>query len=462
MELIWIILPISLSLGGLAGYLIAQRSARKTQYQTLEELNLARQQLAEERGRAHAQASLVERESRMLKENLDRRELELGGLQGQIRSLSEEKSRLQAQGENLEQQLKRNAEEIARQEERLRNEFRALAQDILKKNSNELNEANREHLGHLLNPLRDQLERFEKKVQSSQEVGTERHTELKVELEKLRELNTRLKEEANNLTRALKGDSKKQGNWGEMVLERVLELSGLEKGREYEVQQTIRADGSTYRPDVVVSLPENKHIVIDSKVSLLHYEAWASAETEEERSAAVRQHLSSVRNHIRQLSDKSYQQGEGLDTPDFVLMFMPLEPAFSLAVREDPDLFGTAWERKIVIVSPTTLLATLRTVASIWKHEKQTQNALEIARQGGDLYDKFVSFLADLDGIGQQIERLRTTYDAATNKLHSGKGNLIRRVEKLRQLGAKAGKDIPERYRLADNAMEEDERREEV
>ncbi|HRZ76746.1 MAG TPA: DNA recombination protein RmuC, partial [Bacteroidales bacterium] len=388
--------------------------------------------------------------------------LELGGPQGQIRSLSEEKSRLQAQGENLEQQLKRNAEEIARQEERLRNEFRALAQDILKKNSNELNEANREHLGHLLNPLRDQLERFEKKVQSSQEVGTERHTELKVELEKLRELNTRLKEEANNLTRALKGDSKKQGNWGEMVLERVLELSGLEKGREYEVQQTIRADGSTYRPDVVVSLPENKHIVIDSKVSLLHYEAWASAETEEERSAAVRQHLSSVRNHIRQLSDKSYQQGEGLDTPDFVLMFMPLEPAFSLAVREDPDLFGTAWERKIVIVSPTTLLATLRTVASIWKHEKQTQNALEIARQGGDLYDKFVSFLADLDGIGQQIERLRTTYDAATNKLHSGKGNLIRRVEKLRQLGAKAGKDIPERYRLADNAMEEDERREEV
>jgi DNA recombination protein RmuC len=456
----WIYWMVGLSgiiLGAFAGYMWALQAARRSALEIREELSLNQQRLAEERGRAQAFADNAARESATLKESLEKREAQWLELQSKVTELLEERSRLQARAAHLEELMRKNLEEAAKQEERLRNEFKAMATEILKQNSTALNEANREHLGHLLNPLREQIERFEKQVHSSQQTGTERHTELKVELERLRDLNSRLQEEANNLTRALKGDSKKQGNWGEFVLEKVLELSGLEKGREYTTQQTIHTDGSTYRPDVIVALPENKHIVIDSKVSLLHYEAWASADTEEERVLALRQHLQSVRNHIRQLSEKNYQHGEGLDTPDFVLMFMPVEPAFSLAVREDPELFNTAWDRKIVIVSPTTLLATLRTVSSIWKHEKQTQNALEIARSGGELYDKFISFLQDLESIGTQIERLRTSYDAATNKLMTGRGNLIRRVEKLRQMGAKASKELPERYRIGDNSAEEDD-----
>ena len=458
MEAYWIIGLAALVIGLLIGYFVAQQSAKTVQQKLGTDLSMAERMLGEEKGRAQAQQDNAVREIAGYKETLSRREEQIAEAQQRINVLLEERSRLQTRTENLEEQISKSLAEVGKQEERLRNEFKALANEILKRNSTELNEANREHIGHLLNPLREQIERFEKKVQNTQDVGTERHTELKVELEKLRDLNTRLKEEANNLTKALKGDSKKQGNWGEFVLERVLELSGLEKGREYTVQQTIYTEGGMFRPDVVVSLPENKHIIIDSKVSLTHYEVWASADTDDERTVALKQHLLSVRNHIRQLSDKNYQHGEGMDTPDFVLMFMPIEPAFSLAVREDPDLFNAAWDRKIVIVSPTTLLATLRTVSSIWKHEKQTQNALEIARSGGELYDKFVLFLTELEAIGTHIDRLRSSYDGAINKLSTGRGNLVRRVERLRELGAKAGKGIPERYRISDSSSpDEDE-----
>lgn len=455
MESSWIISIAGIILGLVLGYAIAQRRSAKHNSKLMEERALAENLLGEEKVRTESARSAYEKELAGLKEEINKWEIRNAQLQQQNSNLLEERSRLQALYESLKEQSEKRMEEIEKQEERLRNEFKALANEILKKNSTELNVINKEQLGNLLNPLKEQIDRFEKKVQATHDVGTQRHTQLTLELEKLRELNTKLQDEAGNLTRALKGDSKKQGNWGEVVLERVLEISGLEKGREYQVQQTIQTEGGIARPDVIISLPEGKHLIIDSKVSLTNYESYVSADTDTEKEQALRLHLVSVRNHIRQLSDKKYFQGAGLDTPDFVLLFMPIEPAFSLAMRSDAELFNFAWDKRIVVVSPTTLLATLRTVASIWRHEKQTQNALEIAKAGGDLYDKFVGFTEDLQKIGEGIDRLRNTYEAAQNKLVLGKGNIVRRVEKLRELGAKSTKELPEMFKLSDASENE-------
>jgi DNA recombination protein RmuC len=277
-------------------------------------------------------------------------------------------------------------------------------------------------------------------------------TQLLGAIENLHKLNIQISEEANNLTRALKSDSKKMGNWGEMILDRILEQSGLEKGKEYFTQYTDRSeDGTILRPDVVIRLPEKKHIIIDSKVSLIAYDRYVNTTDDREKERWQKAHLDSVREHIKGLSEKSYTDALTLDSPDFVLLFMPLESAFSLAIQNDPELFNFAWQRRIVMVSPTTLLATLKTVESIWKHEKQTQNAMEIARQGGSLYDKFVSFIADLERIGAQINSLQNTYTEAHKKLTSGKGNLVRQTELLKKLGIKTEKS------LSDKLLPEDE-----
>ncbi|MCD4665129.1 MAG: DNA recombination protein RmuC, partial [Bacteroidales bacterium] len=332
-------------------------------------------------------------------------------------------------------------------QKRFTTEFENIATKILKQNSQEFALANQKNIGDILNPLKEKIQNFEKKVEDTYQKGIKDQTDLKAELKKLYELNFRISEEANNLTKALKSDSKKQGNWGEIILERVLERSGLVKGQEYETQTTTRNEqGELIRPDVVVKLPDNKHIIIDSKVSLIAYEAYVNDEDEKKKESFLKQHVESIKNHVKGLSEKNYQNATLFDTPDFVLMFLPVESAFSTAIQADISLFNYAWEKKIVIVSPTTLLATLSTIASIWKHEKQTQNALEIARQGGALYDKFHGLISDVEKMGTQLNTVRKTYDEARNKLVDGRGNLVSQVEKLKKLGAKASKALPEKY----------------
>jgi DNA recombination protein RmuC len=366
--------------------------------------------------------------------------------QAETRTLSLNTSLTTAQVEN--KNLKEKFEDYKKEVEDLRKkfelEFENVASKILKQNTEDFTARNQKNIGEILNPLKEKIELFEKKVADTYEKGLKDQTDLKAELKKLHELNTRISEEASNLTKALKADTKKQGNWGELILEKVLERSGLVKGQEYYTQYTDRNEnGELIRPDVVVNLPDDKHIIIDAKVSLLAYEQYVNADDEDERQKHLKAHTDSVREHVRALGEKNYQQASKLDVPDFVLLFMPIESAFSAAIQQDAGLFNYAWDKKIVLVSPTTLLATLKTVESIWKHEKQTQNALEIARQGGNLYDKFVLFLEDLERIGKQLGQTQRTYEDAHKKLSSGSGNLIKRMENLKKLGAKASKSIP-------------------
>lgn len=353
-----------------------------------------------------------------------------------------------AVAEERERMLKEKYADYKKEVEELQNKFRLefenIATKILKQNTLDFSASNQKSMQDIILPFKQKIEAFEKTVNETYEKGVKEQVDLQAEIKKLYDLNMRLSEEASNLTKALKSDTKKQGNWGEMVLERLLERSGLVKGEEYTVQDTFRNEkGELTRPDVIVRLPDNKHIIIDSKVSLVAYEAYVNAEDDDDKNKYVKAHVDSVKEHVKGLAERNYQLTEKLDTPDFVLLFMPLESAFSLAVQQQADLFSFAWERKIVLVSPTTLLATLMTVGSIWKHEKQTRNAIEIALQGGRLYDKFVAFLSDLETLGKQIDRVQATYDEAHKKLYSGKGDLIGRVEKLRELGAKASKEIP-------------------
>src|SRR5690606_12001606 len=306
---------------------------------------------------------------------------------------------------------------------------------------------NKENLGELLKPFSERIKLFETAVRETQVETAKERTSLAEQIKHLTGLNNKMLEDAQNLTKALRGDNKAQGNWGEFVLERILEVSGLIKDQEYFTQHSdTNAEGNLVRPDVVIKLPEEKHIVIDSKVSLVAYESYVNSDSESERQGYLKEHLLSVKTHIKQLSEKNYQSSIGLNTPEFVLLFVPIESSFSVAIQADNDLYKYAWERKVVIVSPSTLLATLRTVASVWKQERQTKNAAEIARQAGAMYDKFVIFLEDLEKIGRALDTGKKTYDDAINKLNTGKGNLIRRSEKLRELGAKISKHIPEQY----------------
>ncbi|MCD4790496.1 MAG: DNA recombination protein RmuC [Bacteroidales bacterium] len=372
---------------------------------------------------------------------------ELNGERDRNEHLNTRIARAEVEYKNLQEKLDTQKAEIEDLQKKFTTEFENIATKILKQNSQEFTLANQKNIGEILNPLKEKIQIFEKKVDDTYQKGLRDQTDLKAEVKKLYELNFKISEEANNLTKALKSDTKKQGNWGEIILERVLERSGLVKGQEYETQTTVRnEEGEFIRPDVVVKLPDNKHIIVDSKVSLIAYETYINAEDTDKNEIYLKQHIESIRNHIKGLSEKNYQNATLFDTPDFVLMFMPIESAFSTAIQADINLFNYAWEKKIVIVSPTTLLATLRTIASIWKHEKQTQNALEIARQGGALYDKFFGFLTDMENLGNQINKVQKTYDDAQNKLVDGRGNLITQVEKLKKLGAKASKSLPGKY----------------
>ncbi|HOO85669.1 MAG TPA: DNA recombination protein RmuC, partial [Prolixibacteraceae bacterium] len=380
-----------------------------------------------------------------LNQQLQKTDKEIMLQQSEIQRLKEHIAQLLSENRFAAEKLKEQNKAFEQMQQQAVSTFENLANKILKKNTDDLTEANQKRITELIHPLREKIQQFEKKVEETYEKGLRDQTDLKVELKKLFELNNRISTEANNLTRALKGDVKKQGNWGEMVLERILERSGLTEGQEFEREKVItNAEGKTIRPDVLVNLPDKKHIIIDSKVSLLAYERFVNSDDPDERKRWIKDHIVSLKSHVKELNVKHYSSSPQINTPDFVLLFIPIESSFSVAVEEDQQLFNYAWENKVVIVSPSTLLATLRTIASIWQQENQTRNAIEIARQSGALYDKFVGFIADIEKIGKGIESLNKTYDEAGKKLYTGTGNLVRRVEKLKELGASTTKQIPD------------------
>jgi len=384
----------------------------------------------------------------------DRLQNELQQKQNQISEQNKRSDELIKRNSEYETTIKHLRETLDTQQKNLEElqkkftvEFENVANKIFEEKTQKFTVQNKENLGELLKPFSERIKLFETAVRETQVETAKERTSLAEQIKHLTGLNNKMLEDAQNLTKALRGDNKAQGNWGEFVLERILEVSGLIKDQEYFTQHSdTNAEGNLVRPDVVIKLPEEKHIVIDSKVSLVAYESYVNSDSESERQGYLKEHLLSVKTHIKQLSEKNYQSSIGLNTPEFVLLFVPIESSFSVAIQADNDLYKYAWERKVVIVSPSTLLATLRTVASVWKQERQTKNAAEIARQAGAMYDKFVIFLEDLEKIGRALDTGKKTYDDAINKLNTGKGNLIRRSEKLRELGAKISKHIPEQY----------------
>jgi DNA recombination protein RmuC len=355
-------------------------------------------------------------------------------------------AQLKTTNENLLEKLGNQKTELEELQKKFKVEFENIANRILEEKSSKFTEQNKNNLDIILNPLKEKIKEFEDKVERSYKIESTERISLKEQIRLLVDQNKTLSTEANNLTRALKGDVKKQGNWGEVILERILERSGLVKDQEYKTQvSTTNDEGRKLQPDVVVFLPDEKHIVIDSKVSLIAYEAMVNCTDEDEREKCILQHITSVKNHVKILGEKNYQYTGGLNSPDFVLLFMPIESSFSTAIQADNELYNFAWDRKIVIVSPTTLLATLRTIASIWKQERQTRNALEIAERAGRLYDKFAGFTEDMLKVGSKLIDSKNSYDDAMKKLSEGSGNLVSSVEKLKSLGAKASKSIPPR-----------------
>ena len=347
--------------------------------------------------------------------------------------------------ENLWERNKEQKEEVEKLQEKFTLEFENLANKILEEKSNKFTEQNKENMKNILTPLQDKIQLFEKKVEDTHKESIDYHAALRQQILGLREMNIQMSKETINLTKALKGDSKMQGNWGELVLERVLEKSGLEKGREYQVQQAFTTeDGNRVFPDVVINLPDGKKMIVDSKVSLTAYEKYINEEDDTLKISYLKEHVNSIKRHVEQLGNKNYHDLYQIESPDFVLLFIPIEPAFAMALNEDTNLYNKAFEKNIVIVTPATLLATLRTIDSMWTNQKQQENALEIARQAGALYDKFEGFVGDLIKIGKKIDESKTEYSCAMNKLVEGKGNLIVSVEKLKKMGAKAKKALPE------------------
>ncbi|SHI29036.1 DNA recombination protein RmuC [Algibacter luteus] len=396
------------------------------------------------------QSTLEERQNQMqltieeLKQNLSKIESEREEIRREKDFLNTELARKNSEYENLQELNLKRDKELEERQEQLRKDFELLATKILEEKSEKFTLQNKENIKNILNPLQEKIKTFEEKVDLTQKESISMHSALKEQLLGLKDLNQQMTKEATNLTRALKGDSKMQGNWGELVLERVLEKSGLEKDREYFVQQSFTLEnGSRVLPDVVLHLPDGKKMIIDSKVSLTDYERLVNAD-DEDKDRFLKAHVNSIRKHVDQLSEKNYQDLYDIESPDFVLMFIPIEPAFAVVVNEDNSIYNKAFEKNIVIVTPSTLLATLRTIDSMWNNEKQQQNAIEIARQAGALYDKFEGLVSDLTGVGKKIDAAKSDYSAAMNKLVEGRGNLITSVEKLKKMGAKAKKSLPE------------------
>lgn len=438
---------VALLLGWLAGATRARGAAQAAalQAQAQREASLAQQ--------AQAGAQLAAAQERVRGLEAERLALlaELQQGRGELQMVQEHTSQLQtqlaAQATQLEAERRAAHDKLAllaEAREALSHQFKSLANDILEEKSRRFAEQNQQSLGQLLDPLRSRLADFQGRVEQFYDAEGKQRSALAQQVHQLLQLNQALSEDAKNLTQALKGSTKAQGNWGELILERVLESAGLRKGFEYDVQENhLRADGSRAQPDVVIHLPENRHLVIDAKASLLAYEEWAHADDEAVRAGAQRRHLDSVRQHIKGLAERNYQQLYALQSLDFVLMFVPIEPAFMLAVTADNQLYSDAWNRNVLLVSPSTLLFVLRTVAHLWRQEAQTRNAQEIAQRGADLYDHLTAFVEELEKVGKNLGQAQDAYQKAFNKLSKNRGNVIRRAEMLKELGIKPAKALP-------------------
>ncbi|MFN5218405.1 MAG: DNA recombination protein RmuC [Sphingomonadales bacterium] len=355
----------------------------------------------------------------------------IASLEADVKNLTEQNKNLQQSNEATEKLMRKIMQEVTN--------------EGLVKQGQVLTQQQEKTLGDILNPLKEKLKEFEQKVETTRQEASTGNTQLLEQIKNLTVLNNTITEQTQNLTNALKGNTKMQGGWGEMILERVLDSSGLTKGREYETQfVTSSSSGATIKPDAVIFLPEEKNIIVDAKVSLTAYEQYTSAaDGSTEKELALKAHVTSLKNHIKQLSEKDYHTALDLKSPEFTLMFIPIESGFALTIQTDKELFEFAWSKKIVLVSPSTLLASLRTVASVWKAENSNKNTLEIARQAGDMYDKFVGFAETLNKVGDSIKKADTLFEDAVNKLSTGKGNLVNRAESLRKLGIKTTKALP-------------------
>ncbi len=402
-----------------------------------QELAATKATLAAERESAQKRLQMIETQNLDFSGRLESTRAELTDHKSKLSQLQAFLSAEQDKYEKLHQDTEQTRQNLFK-------EFENLANRILEEKSEKFTKLNQANLNDILLPLKTKITEFEQKVDSTYRTEAAERNTLRGEIKNLVELNQQIGRDAVNLTRALKGDSQKQGNWGELILEKVLEFSGLRKGEEYKTQESFTGDDGRQRPDVIVYLPENKHIIIDAKVSLVAYERYVSSEIDADRKQALVEHISSVRSHIKGLAERNYQAISGLNQPDFVLLFIPIESSFGLAVQSDNDLFAFAWDKKVVIVSPSTLLATLRTISSVWKQERQTKNAIEIADRAGKMYDKFVGFMDDLQSVGKKIEESKKVYDGAMNKFSEGSGNVIRQAEQLKELGAKASKQFPQ------------------
>lgn len=429
---------VALGLGVFIGKLLF--SARfDTQKISLEEkINAAQHLLQQQKEQAVLDKTTFEKQ---LQSSLQEKET----IRNEKDSLAIQLSKKEVDFDNLLERHKEQKNEVEQLQEKFSKEFENLANKILDEKSNKFTEQNKENMKNILSPLQDKIQLFEKKVEDTHKESIDYHAALRQQILGLSEMNLQMSKETINLTKALKGDSKMQGNWGELVLERVLEKSGLEKGREYEVQQShITEAGNRVFPDVVINLPDGKKMIVDSKVSLTAYEKYINEEDDNIKATLLKEHVFSIKRHVDQLGEKNYHDLYQMESPDFVLLFIPIEPAFAIALNEDTALYNKAFEKNIVIVTPSTLLATLRTIDSMWTNQKQQENAVEIARQAGALYDKFEGFVGDLIKIGKKIDESKVEYGAAMNKLVDGKGNLIVSVEKLKKMGAKAKKALPE------------------
>lgn len=391
------------------------------------------------------QVKLEEKETSLIQKEklLNNYKTELDQERNKILNLTGQIAALHTENKNLGEKLAEQKNEIDEIYNKFKAEFENLANEILENKSKKFTEQNQQNIDSILLPLKEKISEFEKRVNDIHTSESKDLAALQEQIKNLHNLNQQMTQEAKNLTNALKGDTQKQGSWGELILESILEKSGLVKNREFFVQNTFRdAENKLLRPDVIVKLPEDKNIIIDSKVSLTAYEKFCSSENETDRNNALKNHLNSVRNHVKELSSKEYHNLYNINSLDYVLMFIPIESAFSLAVQNEPTIFNEAFEKNIIIVSPANLFATLRTIANIWKQEKQNKNALEIAKKSGELYDKFVSFLEDFKKIGVKIDDAKKSYDESYKKLYVGRGNLIDRAENIKLMGAKTTKSI--------------------
>jgi len=437
----YIFIPIVFIIAAAIGFIIGKLWTKNTLEKAISELEIKNKLLLEEKEVNKLTISSLNEEKGIL--HNEKHQIDL--------RYTEKVSELK----NLEEKLQDNKKELSKLQDKFTKDFEILASKILEEKSSKFTEQNQENIKRILNPLQEKIQTFEKKVEDTHKESIDYHAALRQQIVGLKDLNLQMSKETINLTKALKGDSKAQGNWGELVLERVLEKSGLQKDSEYFVQQSfLNNEGKRIMPDVVIHLPDDKKMIIDSKVSLTAYEQYINADEENEKGPYLKEHVNSLKRHIEQLSEKKYEDIYKIDSPDFVLLFIPIEPAFAVALNADNQLYNKAFEKNIVIVTPTTLLATLRTIDSMWNNEKQQRNAIEIALQAGRLYDQFINLTDDLIKVGNQLKTVQGSYDTSMKKL-TGNGNLIKKVEKIRKLGAKGTKNFNDK--LLERALEDED-----